>query len=84
MKIEEIVNGGFKPDFETDAHVYLNEIQMQIDPHNYVPCDPAGKFSDECAVIFDDGRYLEEDPINKEDEEMKENEAAEIPLKGTQ
>ncbi len=57
---------------------------MQIDPHNYVPCDPAGKFSDECAVIFDDGRYLEEDPINKEDEEMKENEAAEIPLKGTQ
>lgn len=26
MKIEEIVNGGFKPDFETDAHVYLNEI----------------------------------------------------------
>ena len=68
-----------KPDFESDAHNYLNEIQMQIDPHNYVPCDPSGKFSDDCAVIFDDGRYQEED----EDEEMKESEAAEIPLKGT-
>jgi hypothetical protein len=51
---------------------------MQIDPHNYVPCDPSGKFSDECAVIFDNGSYEEE-----EDEEMKESEAAEIPLKGT-
>ena len=48
-----------KPDFEADAHAYLNEIQMHIDPQNYVPCDASGKFSDECAVIFDDGHYDE-------------------------
>jgi len=53
---------------------------MQIDPHKYVPCDPSGKFSDDCAVIFDDGRY----EVEEEDEEMKESEAAEIQLKGTQ
>ena len=52
---------------------------MQIDPHKYVPCDPSGKFSDDCAVIFDDGSY----EAVEEDEEMKESVAAEIPLKGT-
>jgi hypothetical protein len=31
-------------------------------------------------VIFDDGRY----EVEEEDEEMKESEAAEIQLKGTQ
>ncbi len=56
---------------------------MHIDPHNYVPCDASGKFSDECAVIFDDGNLEEQDGLDK-DEEMKESEAAEIPLKGTQ
>ena len=85
MIIEQIVFDNDKPDYEADSHAYLNEIQMQIDPHKYVPCDPSGKFSDDCVVIFDDGCYQQEDPINNpNDEEMKENEAAEIPLKGTQ
>lgn len=26
---------------------------MQIDPHKYVPCDPAGKFNEDCEVMFD-------------------------------
>ena len=30
---------------------------MQIDPLKLVPCDPAGKFSDDCEVMFDDGLY---------------------------
>ena len=62
---------------------------MQIDPHNYVPCDASGKFSDECVVIYDDGNYEEAEEAVKieepnQDEEMKESEAAEIPLKGSQ
>ena len=27
---------------------------MQIDPHNYIPCDPCGKFNADCEVMFDD------------------------------
>ena len=27
---------------------------MQIDPHKFVPCDPAGKFNEDCVVMFDD------------------------------
>jgi len=61
---------------------------MQIDPHGFVPCDPAGKFSDDCIVIFDDGRYTIDEveaaeaelPFAKEeekDEEMKEEEVLE-------
>ena len=46
-------------DFEKDANSYLHEIQMQIDPHKFVPCDPAGKFSDDCVVLFDNGIYEE-------------------------
>jgi|LauGreDrversion4_2_1035121.scaffolds.fasta_scaffold14645_2 hypothetical protein len=44
---------------------------MQIDPHKFVPCDPAGKFSDDCAVMFDDGKYNPEDHV---EEEIKEEE----------
>lgn len=58
-----------KVDFEADAHTYLSEIQMQIDPHKFVPCDPAGKFSDDCVVMFDDGKYYPEDHV---EEEIKE------------
>ena len=60
-------------DFETDAQAYLSEIQMQLDPHKFVPCDPAGKFSDDCVVIFDDGSEVvesEEEKVPKQDEEM--------------
>ena len=28
---------------------------MQIDPEKFVPCDPSGKFSDDCEVMFDAG-----------------------------
>lgn len=64
MKLEDLVqqkNDDFKIDFEADAATYLQEIQMNIDPHKFVPCDPAGKFSDDCVVMFDDG-VLEEPP----------------------
>ena len=27
---------------------------MQIDPHKFVPCDPSGKFNEDCVVMFDD------------------------------
>mmetsp|Transcript_45750 Transcript_45750/g.33451 ORF Transcript_45750/g.33451 Transcript_45750/m.33451 type:complete len:83 (+) Transcript_45750:742-990(+) len=27
---------------------------MQIDPQNSVPCDPLGKFNEDCEVIFDE------------------------------
>jgi hypothetical protein len=49
---------------------------MQLDPHKFVPCDPAGKFSDDCVVMFDDGNYnseaieSEEEKVPKQDEEM--------------
>jgi hypothetical protein len=57
----------FNPvDFEADAQEYLSEIQMQLDPHKFVPCDPAGKFSDDCVVMFDDGRHLNEDDHEEE------------------
>src|SRR5688572_26595600 len=26
---------------------------MQIDPHRYVPCDAAGKFNEDCEVMYD-------------------------------
>jgi len=60
-------------DFEADAQAYLSEIQMQLDPHKFVPCDPAGKFSDDCVVMFDDGSEAvesEEKKVPKQDEEM--------------
>jgi hypothetical protein len=50
---------------------------MLIDPHNFVPCDPTGKFNDDCVVMFDDGMYgeaqfEEEDvKINEEEEKKK-------------
>lgn len=40
-------------DYEQDAQMYLQEIQMQLDPHRYIPCDPSGKFNDDCVVMFD-------------------------------
>lgn len=43
-----------KVDFETDAHTFLHNIQMQIDPMKFVPCDPSGKFNDDCEVMFDE------------------------------
>ena len=27
---------------------------MQIDGQNFVPCDPSGKFNDDCVVMYDD------------------------------
>jgi hypothetical protein len=57
--IQEKDNKQDVPDFEAHAQQYLDQIQMQIDPHKFIPCDPAGKFSDECVVIFDDGNYEE-------------------------
>jgi predicted DNA-binding WGR domain protein len=60
-------------DFEADAQAYLYEIQMQLDPHKFVPCDPAGKFSDDCVVMFDDGSEAaesEEEKVPKQDKEM--------------
>jgi predicted DNA-binding WGR domain protein len=27
---------------------------MQLDPHHFVPCDPSGKFNDDCVVMYDD------------------------------
>jgi hypothetical protein len=57
---------------------------MQLDPHKFVPCDPAGKFSDDCVVMFDDGNYnneameSEEEKVPaKQDEEMIELELKE-------
>lgn len=45
---------------------------MQIDPQNFVPLDPSGKFSDDCVVMFDDGNYEEQEDEKKEDEEMQQ------------
>jgi hypothetical protein len=57
---------------------------MQLDPHKFVPSDPAGKFSDDCVVMFDDGNYnneameSEEEKVPaKQDEEMIELELKE-------
>lgn len=45
-----------KVNFEEDARTYLEEIQMQVAPEGrLVPCDQAGKFSEDCQVMFDDG-----------------------------
>lgn len=55
--VESIINEVIRVDYESDAVAYLSDIQMQIDPHNFVPCDPSGKFSDDCVVLFDDGSY---------------------------
>jgi hypothetical protein len=70
MKLEQILGEEKKHrevDFESDAQTYLSEIQMQIDPHNFVPCDPSGKFSDDCVVIYDDGHYDLEEGQNEEE-----------------
>ena len=40
-------------DFEDDAKNQLLSIQMQIDPHKIVQCDPSGKFNDDCTVMYD-------------------------------
>ncbi|CDW79015.1 nad(+) adp-ribosyltransferase-3 [Stylonychia lemnae] len=40
-------------DFESDAQSYLQQIQMQIDSTKFVPCDPSGKFNDDCIVMYD-------------------------------
>jgi len=51
---------------------------MQIDPHNFVPCDPTGKFNDDCVVMFDDGIYgeaqVEEEDVKMIEEEEKKEE----------
>jgi hypothetical protein len=27
---------------------------MELNPHNYVPCDASGKFNDDCVVMYDE------------------------------
>jgi len=48
-----------------------------------VPCDAAGKFSEDCEVLFDDGAF--EEMEQGFDEDMKEEDVIEAPhAKGTQ
>ena len=77
--------------FESDAHTYLEDIQIQIAPEGHlVPCDAAGKFSEDCQVMFDDGAYEElEDQAEavgpKADEDAIMEEVFEAPrMLGTQ